>query len=85
MRTFEVGDLVLFRNPNMSSKLDDSWEGPHKVLAKMGIVNYKIGKVEVESEDREKTRFLCLFGKLQYRRMQFGLCNAPSMIERLMD
>ncbi len=44
MRTFE-GELVLYRIPGMSCKLADSWEGPFKVLSKMGSVNYKIGKV----------------------------------------
>ncbi len=45
IRTFEEGDLVLYRIPGMSCKLADSWEGPFKVLGKMGSVNYKIGKV----------------------------------------
>ncbi len=45
MRTFEEGDLVLYRIPGMSCKLADSWEGPFSVLCKMGSVNYKIGKV----------------------------------------
>ncbi len=49
MRTFEVGDLVLYRIPGMSCKLADSWEGPYTVLEKKGVVNYKIGKVGKES------------------------------------
>ncbi len=48
MRTFKEGDLVLYRVPGMSCKLADSWEGPYKVLGKLGVVNYKIGKVGSE-------------------------------------
>ncbi len=48
MRTLEEGDLVLYRVPGMSCKLADSWEGPYKVLSKLGVVNYKIGKVGSE-------------------------------------
>ncbi len=48
-RELEEGSLVLYRVPGMSSKLADSWEGPYKVLAKKGAVNYKIGKVGAET------------------------------------
>lgn len=30
----------------MSSKLADSWEGPYKVIERVGAVNYRISKVE---------------------------------------
>ena len=49
MREFAEGELVLYRIPGMSCKLADSWEGPYKVLKRMGEVNYKIGKVGKES------------------------------------
>ncbi len=44
LREFKEGDLVLYRVPGMTCKLADSWEGPYRVVARMGKVNYKIGK-----------------------------------------
>ncbi|KAE8239955.1 hypothetical protein A4X13_0g7999, partial [Tilletia indica] len=39
----------------------------------------------VKSEDRWKTAFVCHRGLYQYRRVPFGLKNAPSIFQRLMD
>ncbi len=54
------------------------------VLSKVDLAK-GFHQVEVAEYDREKTSFVCPFGKYQYRRMPFGLCNAPSVFQRLMD
>nr|GEX31122.1 reverse transcriptase domain-containing protein [Tanacetum cinerariifolium] len=35
-------------------------------------------------KDQEKTTFTCPYGTFAYRRMPFGLCNAPGMFQRCM-
>nr|GEX73711.1 reverse transcriptase domain-containing protein [Tanacetum cinerariifolium] len=35
-------------------------------------------------KDQEKTTFTCPYGMFAYRRMPFGLCNAPGMFQRCM-
>ena len=41
-------------------------------------------QIETDLEDQEKTIFTCPFGTFAYRRMSFGLCNAPSTFQRCM-
>ncbi|KAG5549470.1 hypothetical protein RHGRI_014717 [Rhododendron griersonianum] len=41
-------------------------------------------QIEVALEDQEKTTFTCPYGTYAYRRMPFGLCNAPGTFSRCM-
>ncbi|RVW44165.1 Retrovirus-related Pol polyprotein from transposon 17.6 [Vitis vinifera] len=43
-----------------------------------------IDQIEIDVEDQEKTTFTCPFGTYAYRRMSFGLCNAPTTFQRCM-
>ncbi|CAN6725385.1 unnamed protein product [Malus baccata var. baccata] len=42
-------------------------------------------QIVIAPEDQEKTTFTCPFGTFAYRRMSFGLCNAPATFQRCMD
>lgn len=42
-------------------------------------------QVPVIERDKEKTAFCTPFGLFEYNRMPFGLCNAPSTFQRLME
>ena len=42
-------------------------------------------QVDISKEDRYKTAFICHRGLFQYKRLPFGLKNAPGQYQRLMD
>nr|GEW13168.1 reverse transcriptase domain-containing protein [Tanacetum cinerariifolium] len=39
-------------------------------------------QIPIDPMDQEKTTFVCPFGTYAYRRMSFGLCNAPATFQR---
>ena len=52
-RTLSEGSMVLVLLPTSSNKLEAQWQGPYKVLQRVGKVNYLI-----DMEDRRKRRLL---------------------------
>ncbi|KAK4381607.1 Retrovirus-related Pol polyprotein from transposon opus [Sesamum angolense] len=61
---------------------DSTWVSPVHVVPKktgMTVVKNQNGyyQIAIAQEDQEKTTFTCPFGTFAFRRMPFGLCNAP--------
>nr|GFA54537.1 hypothetical protein [Tanacetum cinerariifolium] len=46
-------------------------------------IDYRYFQIPIDLKDQEKTTFTCPYGTFAYRRMPFGLCNAPSTFQSI--
>ncbi|GJU41949.1 reverse transcriptase domain-containing protein, partial [Tanacetum coccineum] len=66
---------------------DSPWVSPvHCVPKKGGITvvandTFRYFQIPIDPQDQEKTTFTCPYGTFAYRRMPFGLCNAPGTFQ----
>ncbi|GKA25746.1 reverse transcriptase domain-containing protein [Tanacetum coccineum] len=58
----------------------------HEVIKKevLKLLNAGYFQIPIDPQDQEKTTFTCPYGTFAYRRMPFGLCNAPGTFQRCM-
>ena len=64
--------------PLVEELIDEA--GNVSFLSKIDLVK----QIPMEESSKEKTAFVCPFGKYQFNRMPFGLSNAPATFERVM-
>nr|GFB52526.1 retrovirus-related Pol polyprotein from transposon 17.6 [Tanacetum cinerariifolium] len=55
---------------------DSPWVSPVHCVPKK--------EIPIDPKDKEKTTFTCPYGTFAYKRMPFGLCNAPGTLQRCM-
>ncbi|GJS58984.1 reverse transcriptase domain-containing protein [Tanacetum coccineum] len=66
------------------SKFYWKWTMNHSVQKSEKGKTQQIHDIPIDPKDQEKTTFTCPYGTFAYRRMPFGLCNAPGTFQRCM-
>ena len=70
-----------FPLPFIDQMLDRLARHPHFCFLD-GYSRYN--QIAIAPKDQEKTTFTCPYGTFDFRRMSFGLCNAPATFQRCM-
>nr|GEU69582.1 retroelement Pol polyprotein-like [Tanacetum cinerariifolium] len=72
------------KNELIPTRLVTGWRGTNSIVSSM--VSFEYFQIPIDPRDQEKTTFTCPYGTFSYRRMPFGLCNAPDkMLQRCED
>ncbi|GJV21964.1 reverse transcriptase domain-containing protein [Tanacetum coccineum] len=79
---FDESDFLLFEEADAFIAIDDEPVSPVFNATYYDPEGYF--QIPIDPKDQEKTTFTCPYGTFAYRRMPFGLCNAPGTFQRCM-
>ncbi|GJX97690.1 reverse transcriptase domain-containing protein [Tanacetum coccineum] len=84
--TLRVGKEAITFNLDQTSKYTANYN--HMTVNKIDVIDMACDEysqeIPIDPKDQEKTTFTCPYGTFAYRRMPFGLCNAPGTFQRCM-
>ncbi|GJZ32180.1 reverse transcriptase domain-containing protein [Tanacetum coccineum] len=78
---FDESDFLLFEEADAFIAIDDE---PVSPVFNATVYDPWYFQIPIDPKDQEKTTFTCPYGTFAYRRMPFGLCNAPGTFQRCM-
>ena len=78
--------VIDFGQLNKATKKDQMLERVSKHTHFCFLDGYScFSQILVAQSDQEKTTYTCPFDTFAYRRMPFGLCNAPTTFQKMYD
>ncbi|KAL0396407.1 UNVERIFIED_CONTAM: Transposon Ty3-I Gag-Pol polyprotein [Sesamum calycinum] len=77
-------DITVYPNISESVFELESLSSSPLNLAFIELPQFRFHQIPVAPADQDKTTFTCPFGTFAYRRMPFGLCNAPTTFQKCM-
>ncbi|GJS24145.1 reverse transcriptase domain-containing protein [Tanacetum coccineum] len=92
----DIKEVLKLLDAGMIYPISDSpWVSPVHCVPKKGgitvvaneeneLILTRYFQIPIDPQDQEKTTFTCPYGTFAYRRMPFGLCNAPGTFQRCM-
>nr|GEZ39580.1 reverse transcriptase domain-containing protein [Tanacetum cinerariifolium] len=80
--TLRVGKKAITFNLDQTSRYLANYSD--MTAKRIDVIDMACKEYSQEVLDQEKTTFTCPYGTFAYRRMPFGLCNAPGTFQRCM-